>query len=68
MNFKDSIIKLQGLPDKQKKIILWTIVVILALGMGFIWFKISITRFEKMGESIKNIDIPSVNSNIEENK
>lgn len=66
MNLRDFITKLQGLPDKQKKIILWTIVALLALAMGFLWFKISIARFAKIEESIKKIDTPSIN--IEENK
>ena len=51
MNFKEFITKLQNLPDNQKKMILWTIVAILALGMGFLWFKISISRFAKIEES-----------------
>ena len=66
MNFKEFITKLQNLPDNQKKMILWTIVAILALGMGFLWFKISISRFAKIEESMKKIEIPSIN--IEENK
>ena len=57
MNINNYIEKLRALPDKQKKIILWTIVVILGLVMTFFWFKISMERFEKMEESIKNIDI-----------
>ena len=66
MNFKEFITKLQNLPDKHKKIILWAIVALLALGMGFLWFKISIARLAKIEESMKKIDIPSINSNIEE--
>ena len=69
MNFNNFITKLQGLPDKQKKIVLWTIVVILTLVMGFFWFKATISRFAKIEESIKKIDIPSINiSSIEEKK
>jgi len=30
---------LQSLPENQKKIILWTIVVILAIIMGFFWIR-----------------------------
>lgn len=69
MNIRDFIIKLQGLPDNKKKIILWTIVAFLALGMGFLWFKISIARLAKIEESMKKIDIPSIEiNNTEENK
>ena len=61
--------KLRALPDKQKKIILWTIVIILALGFGFFWIKTTISRFAKIEESIKKIDIPLINiSSIEEKK
>lgn len=68
MNFHNFIVKLRALSDKNKKIILWTIVVLLALGMGFLWFKITISRLAKLEEAMKKIDIPSINSNIEENK
>ena len=66
MDIHSYIEKLRALPDKQKKIILWIIVIILALGLGFLWFKTTILRFAKIEESIKKIDIPSIK--IEENK
>ncbi len=50
MNFKESIKKLQGLPEEQKKIILWAIVVV--FGIIFIVFWI---RFAK--QSLNNIDL-----------
>ena len=68
MNIKNYVEKLRALPDKQKKIILWTVVVVLGLVMSFFWFKISMERFEKMEESIKKTDIPSIDLNIEGNK
>lgn len=68
MDIHSYIEKLRALPANQKKIILWTIVVLLALGLGFLWFKVSISRLAKLEESMKKIEIPSVNSNIEENK
>ena len=61
MDIHNYVEKLRALPEKQKKIILWAIVIILALGLGFLWFKITISRFTKIGESIKMIDIPSIN-------
>lgn len=69
MNIHSYIEKLRTLPDKQKKIILWTIVVILALGLGFLWFKTTVTRFAKIEEAVKKIDIPSIDlPSTEENK
>lgn len=57
MNIRDFIKKLQNLPEKQRKIILWTIVIILALGLGSVWIKMTIDKFSKM-EPIKiNLDV-----------
>lgn len=68
MEIHSYIEKLRALPDKQKKIILWTIVSLLALSLAFLWLKTSISRFEKMEESIKNVNMPSIDYNIEEKK
>lgn len=48
MDLKDFIKKLQGLEEKQKKIILWAIVGILAVIMGFFWIKSTLYRLENM--------------------
>ena len=53
---KDFIIKLQGLDEKQKKIIMWTIVGILAVTMGFFWIKTTLYKIENMGEI--NLNLP----------
>jgi len=60
MNFQEFINKLQKLPDKQKKIILWVIVIILAFIMGFFWFKSAINKLEKLGEAAGNIQLPAI--------
>ncbi len=60
---KNYLEKLRALPDKQKKIILWGIITILALGLGFFWFKNTVTRFSKIEESIKKINFPSIEKN-----
>lgn len=60
MNIRDFIIKLQNLPENNKKIILWAIVAILAVVMGFFWVRSAIDSFTKMGESVKLIEFPSV--------
>lgn len=63
---KNFIEKLQNLPDKQKKIVLWTIVVILGLTMGYFWFNSAIKRFSTIGEAVQNIELPQIETpNIE---
>jgi len=60
MNFRDYIKKLQNLSEMKKKIVLWTIVVILAVVMGFFWIKGTINNFSKLNfGTIKN-ELPSV--------
>lgn len=39
MNFKVYLEKLRNLSDKQKKILLWSVVAVLAIIMGFFWIK-----------------------------
>ncbi len=51
--------KLQNLPELYKKIVLWTIVAILGLAMGFFWFKSTIDKFSKI--ELPKIDIPQNN-------
>ncbi len=64
---KDFLTKLQKLPDKQKKIILWVIVIILALILGFFWFKSAINKLEKLGENVSQIKLPEIQTPIAEN-
>jgi len=54
--------KLQNLPENKKKIILWTIVVILAAIMGFFWIRGAIDGFTKMAESARSIKFPTINT------
>ena len=60
MNFAERnrafIEKLQNLPENKKKIILWAVVVILAVIMGFFWVRGAINNFSKIGESVKSIN------------
>ena len=52
--------KLRELPDDKKKIILWVSVAIVALiMMPFIVYKIK-NGFSQMGESVKNIEFPKI--------
>lgn len=68
LKIKNYLEMIRAMPDKQKKIVLWAIIAVLALVLGFLWFKTSILRLEKIEESVKNINIPSIDYNIEENK
>jgi len=52
-NLKNYITKLQALTDKQKKIILWTVVVILALIMIVFWARTAAKRIDDISKNIK---------------
>jgi hypothetical protein len=60
MDYKKFLIKLQNLPDTKKKIILWTIVVVLAGIMGFFWVQSAMNNFKKIGEGIGQIELPQI--------
>lgn len=60
MDFRTYLTKLQSLPDNQKKIVLWTIVAILAIIMGIFWLKISAERLSRLENSIKNTQFPQI--------
>lgn len=59
MDFKKYLIKLQNLPDSQKKIILWTAVGILAVVMGFFWINWTISDLSKLNV---NLQLPQISS------
>lgn len=50
-----------GLSENKKKIILWTIVIILAIIMGSFWIKGALKSFSKIGESVADINLPEIN-------
>ena len=58
------ILKLQNYPEKKKKIILWSIVAILAVIMGFFWVKEAVSNVSKIGESVKSINLPKINNSM----
>ncbi len=60
MNLRPYIEKLQALPENKKKIILFLIVIILALIMGFFWVNEAISNFSKIEKSAKSINLPTV--------
>ena len=54
------VVKLQELPEHKKKIILWTIVVILAIVMGIFWIKGALGSFSRIGENLGEIEMPKM--------
>ena len=54
--------KLQNLPENKKKIILWTIVAILAVIMGFFWVRGAINNFSIIGQSVQGIKLPKIDT------
>jgi len=57
---RNFLTKLQGLPEDVKKLILWTIVTILAIIMGYFWIQEVRNSTAKMEESVKSINLPTV--------
>jgi len=48
---------LRGLSDMNKKIILWTIVAIAAVIMGYFWVRETVNNFQKINIQIPSTDI-----------
>lgn len=55
--------KLQAKPKKERKIILWSIVIILGLILGFLWIYSSYKNIQNLKEQhiIEELDIPDFN-------
>ena len=60
MDFHFYLEKLRNLPDKQKKIVLWTIVGLLGVILGYFWLNSSLRRLSEMGQSLESIKLPEV--------
>jgi len=60
INLREYLEKLRALPEVTKKIILWAIVAILAVVLGFFWVRSAMNNFSKMGESFGKIELPKV--------
>jgi nitrogen fixation protein len=61
MDIKKNIDKLRALPDKNKKIIIWSVVVLLGIIMGGFWVKVSMARLNELGQSANQIELPKLN-------
>ena len=66
MDFRVYLEKLRALSDNQKKIILWIIVAILALVLGFWWVKMTGERVRNFqtNELIKNLNPSNLEANL----
>ncbi|MEI7425124.1 MAG: hypothetical protein WCK10_03335 [Candidatus Staskawiczbacteria bacterium] len=53
--------KLQSLPEQKKKIILWVIVAVMAVIMGFFWIRGTMSNLSKLGGEIQKVEIPQIN-------
>ncbi len=58
--------KVQNLPLKQRKIVLWVIVVILGLALCVLWLKITKERIKGFGkeEIMKEFNLPGLNKEL----
>src|ERR1035437_10043264 len=59
MSFREFITKLQNYPEHKKKIILWTIVIILGLPMAYFWISSAGKSISKLGNAVQ---IPSIST------
>ncbi len=66
MTFADKnrifLAKLQNLPENWKKIILWTVVVVLGLAMGVFWVRGTMNSLSKIdiNKEMQNVEIPQI--------
>lgn len=60
MDFHTYLEKLRTLPDKQKKIVLWTIVAILGLVMGIFWVRSAMNKLSDLGNELGKIEFPQI--------
>jgi hypothetical protein len=51
---RNFFIKLQNLPETNKKIILWAIVIVMGGVMGYFWVQSSANRLSELGEGANN--------------
>jgi len=60
MNFKTYFEKLRALPDKHKKIIMWAIVAVLAVVLGYFWLISAEKNLQKIGQSVSQVKFPEI--------
>jgi len=62
MNFREFIVKLQNLPEQKKKIVLWSIVAVLGIIMGFFWIRGAVNGLSKFGEEAQKFKMPQIDT------
>lgn len=60
VDFKKNIEKLRALSDFKKKIILFSVVIVLGVIMGYFWIKSTAKRIDLISKEIGKINIPSL--------
>lgn len=69
-NIRNFLAKLQNLSEQKKKIVLWTIVVVLACIMGYFWISGAISNLQKAGQiklpKMPDINIPSMGAPLDQ--
>jgi len=60
LKIKNYLERLRGMSDKNKKIILWTIVAVLAIIMGLFWIRGTMDSLSKLGNQVGEIKLPDI--------
>jgi hypothetical protein len=60
VNIQEYIKKLQSLSELKKQIILWTVVGVFAIILGFFWVKSSIDNVRKIQQSLTSLNLPKI--------
>ena len=60
LKIKNYLERLRGMSDKNKKIILWTIVAVLAIIMGLFWIRGTMDSLSKLGNQVGEIKFPDI--------
>jgi len=60
LKIKDYLERLRGLSDKNKKIVLWTIVAVLGLIMGLFWINGAVNSLLKLGDQVGEMKLPYI--------
>lgn len=68
MKLKEFLKKVQGLPEDTRKIILWSLIIIISLGFSFLWLygvKIRFETFQK-GKFFESIGVSKLKEELKE--
>jgi len=57
---KSFLEKLQNLPEHSKKIILWSVVAVFAVILGYFWIINAVSSFDKISKNVAQVKIPEI--------